>query len=145
MDIGVMSAFVGTLVGATATVAMAWINQKTLTHGQLIRDEIRMRQTLYGEFITECARLLIDAFQHTLEKPDTFVPVYTLVNRIRVCATEPVLTEAEHLVLHITEQYFSNNLSVQELRQLARSGEADALKSFGDACRAELNSMQAGL
>jgi hypothetical protein len=84
-------------------------------------------------------------FQHTLEKADTFVPVYTLINRIRLCATRPVLTEAEHLVLHITEQYFSNNLSVQELRQLARSGEADPLKAFGEACRAELSSMQARL
>ena len=124
---------------------MAWINQKTQNHRELIRDEMRMRQTLYGEFITECARLLMDAFQHTLEKADTFVPVYTLINRIRVCATPPVLTEAEHLVLHISEQYFSNNLSVQELRQLARSGEADALKAFGEACRAELNSIQARL
>ena len=100
MDIEVVSALVGTLVGVTATVAMAWINQKTLTHRELIRDEMRMRQTLYGEFITECARLLIDAFQHTLEKPDTFVPVYTLINRIRVCATQPVLTEAEHSAAH---------------------------------------------
>ena len=70
MDMEVVSALVGTLVGVTATVAMAWINQKTLNHRELIRDEMRMRQTLYGEFITECAGLLMDAFQHTLEKPD---------------------------------------------------------------------------
>jgi hypothetical protein len=56
-----------------------------------------------------------------------------------------VLAEADSLVLRITEQYFSNNLSVKELHQLARSGEADALKAFGEACRAELNSMQARL
>ena len=141
----VASGVVGTLVGITATVAIAWINQKTLTHRELVRDEIRMRQALYGEFITECARLLMDAFQHALEKADTFVPVYTLINRIRLCATQPVLTEAERLALHITEQYFSNNLSVQDLRQLARSGDADALKAFGEACRAELKSMQARL
>ena len=145
MDMQVVSALVGTLVGVTATVAIAWINQKTLNHRELIRDEMRMRQALYGEFITECARLLMDAFQHTLEKADTFLPVYTLINRIRFCATPPVLTEAEHLVLHITEQYFSSNMSVQELRELARSGEADALKAFGEACRAELNAIQARL
>lgn len=145
MDIKVLSVLVGTLVGVTATVFIAWINQKTLNNRELIRDEMRMRQTLYGEFITESAKLLMDAFQRSLEKPETFVSVYALVNRIRLCATQPVLIEAERLVLRISEQYFSNNLSVQDLRQLVSSGEADALKAFGDACRTELNSVQARL
>ncbi|MDP9200213.1 MAG: hypothetical protein M3O07_13495 [Pseudomonadota bacterium] len=143
MDMQVVSALVGTLVGVTASGAIAWINQKTLNRRELIRDEFRMRQTIYGEFIAECARLLVDALQHSLEKPDTFVPVYALINRIRLCASPPVLRQAEELVLRITDQYFSSNLSVQELRQLTRSGEGDALKPFGDACRAELKSIRA--
>jgi hypothetical protein len=145
MDIKVVSVLAGTLVGVTATVFIAWINQKTLTHRELIRDEIRLRQTLYGEFITECAKLVMDAYQHSLEKPDAFVPVYALINRIRLCASLPVLTEAEHLALRITDQYFSNNLSLQELRELVGSGQADALKAFGEACRVELNAIQARL
>jgi hypothetical protein len=103
---------------------------------------MRMRQELYGEFIVECARLQVDAFQHSLEKPETFVPVYGLLNRIRLCASQPVLNEAEQLVTRITDQYFSRNLSVEELHQLTRSGEGDALKAFGEACRAERNSAQ---
>jgi hypothetical protein len=143
MDMQVVSALGGTLVGVTATGAIAWINQKTLHRRELIRDEIRMRQQLYGEFLAECARLLVDALQHSLEKPETFVPVYGLVNRIRLCATQPVLRQAEQLVVRITDQYFSSNLSVPQLRQLTRSGEGDALKPFGDACRAELKSIRA--
>ena len=138
-----LSGVLGTLVGVSATGAVAWINQKTLHRRELVRDDMRMRQELYGEFLTECARLLVDAFQHTLEKPETFVPVYGLINRIRLCATKPVLTEAERLVGRITDQYFSNNLTVQEVRQLTRSGEGDALKEFGEACRAELKSIRA--
>ena len=138
-----LSGVLGTLVGVSATGAVAWINQKTLHRRELIRDDMRMRQELYGEFLTECARLLVDAFQHSLEKPETFVPVYGLINRIRLCATKPVLTEAERLVGRITDQYFSNNLTVQEVRQLTRSGEGDALKEFGEACRAELKSIRA--
>jgi hypothetical protein len=145
MDMKLLSALVGTLVGITTSVLVAWVNQKTSNHRELIREELRIRQTLYGEFITECARLLMDAFQHTLEKPDSFVPVYALINRIRLCATQSVLIEADRLVLRITEQYFSDNLSVEELHQLARSGEADVLKVFGETCRLELNSIQAQL
>ena len=138
-----LSGVLGTLVGVSATGAVAWINQKTLHRRELVRDDMRMRQEIYGEFLTECAKLLVDAFQHTLEKPETFVPVYGLINRIRLCATKPVLTEAERLVGRITDQYFSNNLTVQEVRQLTRSGEGDALKEFGEACRAELKSIRA--
>jgi hypothetical protein len=145
MDLKVVTtlySLVGTLVVVSATVAVAWITQKTLHRRELVRDDIRMRQELYGEFLAECAKLLVDAFQHALEKPETFVSVYGLINRIRLCATKPVLTEAERLVARITEQYFSEKLSVQELRQLARSGEADALKAFGEACRTELKSIR---
>jgi hypothetical protein len=134
---------VGTLVVVSATVMVAWITQKSLHRRELVRDDIRMRQELYGEFLAECAKLLLDAFQHSLERPETFVPMYGLINRMRLCATKPVLTEAERLVERITEQYFSERLSVEELRQLAHSSEADALRAFGEACRSELKAIRA--
>lgn len=145
MDMQVVSALAGTLVGVTATGALAWIGQKTQNRRELMRDEFRMRQALYGEFIAECARLMVDAFQHSLDKPETFVPLYALINRMRLCASKAVLTEAEQLVRRISEQYFSVNLSVEELRELARSAESDALRTFGQACRAELKSLRARL
>jgi hypothetical protein len=43
---------VGTVMGVSATVAIAWINQKTLNQRELLREEMRMRETLYGEFIS---------------------------------------------------------------------------------------------
>jgi hypothetical protein len=61
-----LSGMVGSIVGVSATIAMAWIKQKTVDERELLREEIRKRETLYGEFIGECARLLVDAFQHTL-------------------------------------------------------------------------------
>lgn len=126
---------VGTVMGVCATVAIAWINQKTLNQRELLREEIRTRETLYGEFIGECARLLVDAFQHTLEKPETLLPAYALLNRIRMCASREVLAAAECLVGRITDHYVSSNLSAQ----------TDPLKEFGEACRAELKWIRAAL
>jgi hypothetical protein len=85
----------------------------------------------------------LDAFTHTLDKPETLFPLYALINRIRLRASQPVLAEAEHLLRHITEQYFARNLTVEEMRQLARSADADPMKAFGEACRAELKSIRA--
>ena len=136
---------VGTVIGVAATVAIAWINQKTLNERELLREEIRTRETLYGEFISECARLLVDAFQHTLEKPEPLLPAYALLNRIRMCASPEVLAAAERLLGRITDQYFRSNLSAQELYQLARAANTDPLTEFGEACRAELSSIRAAL
>ena len=143
MDIPLVT--VGTVMGGFATVAIAWINQKTINQRELLREEIRTRETLYGEFISECARLLVDAFQHMLEKPETLLPAYGLLNRIRMCASHEVLATAEHLLGRITDQYVSSNLSAQELFQLARSSETDPLKEFGEACRAELKGIRAAV
>ena len=137
-----MSGVLGSLVGGSATVATAWVTQKTLSRRELLRLEIRKREALYGEFVSECAKVLIDAFTHTLEQPDKLLPIYALINRIRLCASQPVLTEAEHVLRRITDQYFLKNLTVEELRQLARSEHADPLKAFGEACRVELRSVR---
>jgi hypothetical protein len=137
-----MAGVLGSLVGGSASVATTWVAQKTLSKRELMRDELRKREALYGEFIGECARLLMDALGHTLERPETLLPAYALINRIRLCASPPVLAEAERLLRRITEQYFSSNLTVEELREIARSEDPDPLKDFGEACRVEMKSIR---
>ena len=85
------------------------------------------------------------SFGHTLDEPEKLLGLYALTNRIRLTASPPVLAEAEHLLSHIADQYFARNLTVEEMRQLARSKSADPLKAFGEACRAELKSIRARL
>jgi hypothetical protein len=143
--IAAMSGVLGSLVGGSATVATAWITQKTLTRRELNVRDMRQREKLYGDYIAECARLLIDALTHSLDDPEKLLGLYALTNRIRLTASQPVLAEAEHLLARIADQYFSRNLTVEEMRQLAHSADGDPLKSFGEACRAELKSIRARL
>ena len=56
--VSAMAAVLGSLVGGSATVATAWITQRTLSKRELIGAEIRTRETLYGEFISECSKLV---------------------------------------------------------------------------------------
>jgi hypothetical protein len=148
MDAAVMSAMsgvFGSVVGASATAATTWMTQRTIAKRELVKEEVAKRESLYGNFISVCAKLLMDAFTHTLDKPETLLPAYELINRIRLTGSRAVLGEAEHLLARITEQYFSNNLSVEQMRELARSEEADPLRAFGEACRVELKAMRGRL
>jgi hypothetical protein len=142
--ISAMSAVLGSLVGGSATVATTWVTQRTASKREMAQMEFRSREALYGEFIAECSKLLIDAMTHTLDKPETLLNAYALLNRVRLSASPAVLKEAEHLLRRITEQYFSNNLTVEEMREIARA-EPDPLKAFGEACRAEFASLSAKL
>ena len=145
MFFSAMSGVMGSLVGGSATVGTAWVVQKKLNRRELVREEIRKREVLYGEFITECAKLLVDAFTHTLDKPEKLLSAYALLNRVRLTGSPPVLRMADDLLGRITDQYFATNLTFDELRALARSDKADPLKPFGEACRAELKSIAADL
>ena len=142
--VGATAAVLGSLVGGSATVATAWITQRTLSKRELIGAEIRSRETLYGEFIRACSKLVVDSFERTWDKPEALLPAYELLNRIRLCASAAVLAQAEQVLQRITEQYFLPNLSAEELRALIRSGgtNADPLSSFGEACRVELKSIR---
>ncbi len=138
-----MAGVLGSLVGSSTTIMTAWLTQRTLNKRELIRAESDKRETLYGQFIGECSKLIIDAYGHTLEKPETLLPAYALLNRIRLAASDAVLTEAEDILRRITEQYFSPNISLEDMRALVRSAGPDPLKPFGEACRAELKSIRA--
>jgi hypothetical protein len=140
-----MSAVLGSLVGGSASVATTWMAQKTMSKRELAREELRKREALYGEFIGECAKLFMHAFTHELEKPETLLPVFALINRIRLCSSRKVLAEAERVLGRITDQYFARNLTVEELRKLAHTEQADPLSAFGEACRAELKSLRGGM
>jgi hypothetical protein len=142
--IGALAGVLGSLVGGSASVATAWLTQRTQGRRELVQADLRQREMLYGEFIGECAKRLVDAFTHTLDDPDKLLTLYALINRIRLTASEPVLAEAERVLARITEQYFSGNLTLEEMRNLARAeGEGgDPLKPLGEACRAELRTLR---
>jgi hypothetical protein len=78
--VSAMAAVFGSLVGGSATVVTAWVTQRTLSKRELMGAEIRTRQTLYGEFIRECSKLVVDSFEHTLDKPEKLLSVYELIN-----------------------------------------------------------------
>ena len=143
MDTAIVSAMagvLGSLVGASTTITTGWITQKTLNNRELLRAEIDKRGMLYGDFISECSKLIVDAYGHTLERPETLLSAYALLDRIRLSASDAVLAQAELILVWITEQYFAPNLSTEDMRALMHSGN-DPLKPFAEACRDELKSI----
>src|SRR5271165_123836 len=106
----------GSLVGAAATIVTTWITQRTQTTRAEREEKLHAREALYGEFITEASRLTVDAFSHSLEKPETFVKLYGTLGRIRLVATDPVLAAAEACIRQIIDLYAKPNMTVEQIR-----------------------------
>ena len=74
-----IAAGLGLLVGGSAMIAAAWVTQRTSSRRELVRMELHKREILYGEFINECAKVAIYALAHGLDKPETMLSEYALL------------------------------------------------------------------
>jgi hypothetical protein len=148
MDTTVVTALagiVGSLCGGSASVATAWVTQRTRNKRERIRAEATKHEALYSEFIDECSNRVMDSLERNLDKPQTLLSIYALLNRIRLCASDAVLTQAVELVRFIMEQYFAPNVTIEEFHERVHNGGIDPLKAFSEACRRELVSMHASV
>lgn len=135
-----MSALLGSLVGGSASIVTAWIAQKTQSRHALIREEVTERAYLYTEFIDEITKLTADSLTHALERPETVLPAYALVNRIGLRSSKEVYDAANQTVQRVIDQYFGRNMTVDELHALVRTM-PNPLQAFTEASRHELHSL----
>ena len=133
-----VAAACGSLVGAAATIVTTWLTQRTQTVHAEREDTLRSREALYGDFITEASRLVMEALSHSLERPDTFVKLYGINGRIRLVATEPVLAAAEACIRQIIDLYAKPNMTVEQIRVAFERDRLDPIGDFSLACRKEL-------
>jgi hypothetical protein len=139
--VSALSAVLGTLVGGSATIATAWVSQRTQSRHESVSAEIRKREALYGKFIAECSRLAIDALDHALDDPDKVLQVHALLNRIRLTSSDAVVAAAGQTIRCILEQYSGPKRTREELQNHALSHADDPLKPFSEACRKELRAL----
>jgi hypothetical protein len=136
-----MAAAIGSLVGATASIATTWITQRTQTIRAHSEWKLRERESLYKEFITEASRLTFEALSHSLERLDQITALYGILSCIRLMSGEEVVRQGEACCYRIIELYGRPNLTKDHVRAVAESrdfDDIDPLKEFSTACRKEL-------
>jgi hypothetical protein len=128
-----MAAVLGSLAGAAASIATTWMTQRSQKIREQAQSELRR-----GEFITEVSRLTGDAFEHSLERPETFANLYGLFGRMHLVASAPVMKAAEECCRYLVDLY-STNMTQEQILTTLRESSAHPLTAFGAACRAELD------
>jgi hypothetical protein len=123
------------------SVVGTWITTRHQDLRDLLAKKIGRREALYSDFITESARLLVDALEHNTSDPEKLIPAYALLSRIRLSSSSSVLANAEEVIKTIMTTYPQPNLTAEQIQSRAVNGE-DPLKQFSNTCRGELESMQ---
>ena len=140
-----MAAALGSLVGAAASIATTWITQRTQTIRAHSEWKLRVRESLYNEFITEASRLAVDALTHSLKQPDQLMALYGILSCIRLVSGEEVVRQGEACCRRIVELYGRPNLTTDQIRAAVETHDLDGidpLKEFSTACRNELLARQ---
>ena len=136
-----LAATFGSLVGALGSSIGAWITQRHQGRSELLAKKIFHREQLYSDFISESARLLVDAAEHNVSDPKNLIPAYALLSRIRLSSSPEVLATAEEVIRDTVKTYAQPNLTPEQLELKVMNGD-DPLRKFSEVCRAELDSIQ---
>ena len=136
-----LAAISGSIVGAFGSVVGTWITTRHQDLRDLLAKKIVRREALYSDFITESARLLVDALEHNTSDPQKLIPAYALLSRIRLSSSWSVLAKAEEVIKIILNTYPQPNLTAEQIELRAANGE-DPLRQFSNTCRTDLESMQ---
>lgn len=142
--VSALAGLFGSLTGACASTVSAWIAQRHHERKDLMARTIAHREQLYSDFISESARAMVDAMQHTLEDPSRLTPVYALISRMRLSSPTNVVESAECVVKTILTTYSKPNLTAEEIQSGADTRD-DPLREFSKICRSELESLQSDL
>ena len=140
-SISALAAIFGSLTGALASSVSAWIAQRHQDRRDLLAKRIVHREQLYSDFISESARAIADAIQHSFQDPNKLIPTYALISRIRLSSSKDVLASAERVIQYIISTYSEPNLTPDEVQSRVAKRE-DPLREFSNICRAELETAQ---
>jgi hypothetical protein len=133
-----ISALAGSGIGAIASIATTWLSQHYQDRAQRLSRDSSRREQLFSQFIDLASKLYADALIHDeLTDVSVLMPLYALKSRINLFATTETIREAERVMRHIIDMYYTPNRDFHN-RQAVREGDHDLLQAFTAACRAEL-------
>ena len=140
METAYISAFAalgGSIVGALTSFVTTWLTLNSQERANRAARETTRRESLYGQFIEEAAKLYTDALMSQPEDAKKFIGLYALTSKLRLFASPEVLTKAEQLIVQILEIYEDPKKDFQWAKSSQDPRNMDILRAFSEACRSD--------
>ena len=143
--VSVAAALGGATIGGAMSFIGSWVAQQKQLRAQWLGQDRLRRQDLYKEFIEEASKSFVDALQHNEPNIASMGVLYEKVSRMRVISSPQVLAAAEDVIKRIIATLLQPAMSLtsEKVSEMFEAGSADVLRTFGEACRAELDELRA--
>jgi len=151
MDFSILTpaaALIGALVGGSASLAAAIYTQRVQNRLQRVAAEVSRRETVYADFVMSASQLLLNAHLHDdIRLNGDEQRLIGLINRMRLFASDAVMTSAEAVLTAIVDIYLKPRVELRQLAIAALSGEArpDPLLPFSLVCRRDLDTVRSSM
>lgn len=131
------AALAGSAIGALGGVVTTWITLNGQQRARRFAREMSRKESLYTEFIQESSKLYTDALTHKLEDLSKLIPLYALVSKLRLIASDNVIVKAEEVMWRIIQTY---ERPEEDVHTLVKRGQRDLdlLRPFSEACRRDM-------
>ena len=136
--VSAFAALAGSAIGALASFATTWLTQHFQDRVQRRSQEVSRQEHLFGDFIDIASKLYADALTNRMDNPSKIVPLYALMNKLRLFASERTILSADAVMKQIVEIYYAPNADFQS-RQSVQSSSFDLLRDFTVSCRNDLS------
>jgi hypothetical protein len=139
--ISAISALAGSVVGGLTSGVTTWLAHRSQFRSETRMHTVTQREDLYRDFIVAASNAYGQAITTTEPDIKDVVALYSLLRRMSIVSTAPVIASAKQTVEFIIDTYFAPIRSIAELHALMKSGEAiDPLREFAELSRDELRS-----
>ena len=129
----------GQAIGAMASVGTTWLAQRHQDRSQHLAQNSNRLEQVFGEFIDQASRLFADALTHQLDDLSKLVPLYAIIGKLRLYASNTTVLCADRVMSRILDAYYSPNVNF-ETERIRDAENYDVLRAFIAACQTELKS-----
>lgn len=133
-----LAALSGSALGSVTPLLSNYLLQRGQTRRELLTRELTERQALYADFIQFATKVYVSAATKQLDDLQDLITLYSLVSRIRLFASVPVILAAEEFATGVTKRYGEPPLSIDDLKIATLSPHVDPLHAFSTVCREEM-------
>ncbi len=137
MDSTVLPTIAGSVASGLTSIAFSFFGQKVFNSKREQSKLLASRERLYSQFIKEVAAVYTNSLDGAPQKASSLVPVYSLVNQMRLVSTNKVVQAAEKVTEEILDSFDRPIMTIQEIRKITKERNSWPMREFTEACRLE--------
>ena len=119
--ISALSALLGSVIGAFASLATTWLTQRHQDEARQHVQEVARRERLFVEFIDLSCKAFVDALQRTAIDPSQIIPLYATMGKLRLFASTRTVEAAEQVMQRTWKPTTLRNLISKSVRTSMRN------------------------